>query len=35
MKPQKFQSDNFQRIEKQVIGIRLFQIFKLVNPGLT
>ncbi len=34
-KSQKFQSDNFQRIEKQVIGKRLFQIFRLVNFGLT
>ncbi len=29
-KSQKFQSDNFQRVEKQVIGKRLFQIYKLV-----
>ncbi|MDE7274048.1 MAG: hypothetical protein K2N95_13475 [Lachnospiraceae bacterium] len=34
-KSQKFQSDNFQRIEKQVIGKRLFQIYKLGNPGVT
>lgn len=34
-KSQKFQSDNFQRIEKQVIGKRVFQIFKLVKPELT
>ncbi len=34
-KSQKFQSDNFQRIEKQVIGKRLFQIFRVVNFGLT
>ncbi len=27
-KSQKFQSDSFQRIEKQVIGKRLFQIFR-------
>lgn len=31
-KSQKFRSDYFQRIEKQVIGKRLFEIFKLVNP---
>lgn len=34
-KSQKFQSDNFQRMEKQVVGKRLFQIFKLVNFRLT
>lgn len=34
-KSQKFQSDNFQRIEKQIIGKRSFQIFRLVNLGLT
>jgi len=29
-KSQKFQSDNFQRLEKQIIGKRLFQIYRLV-----
>lgn len=32
-KSQKFQSDHFQRVEKQVIGKRLFQIFKLAQLG--
>lgn len=34
-KSQKFQSDNFQRLEKQVIGKRLFQIFRSVKFGST
>ena len=29
-KSQKFQSDHFKRLEKQVIGKRLFQIFRAV-----
>ena len=30
-KSQRFQSDHFQRVEKQVIGKRLFQIFRLAQ----
>lgn len=31
-KSQKFHSDHFQRLERQVIGKRLFQIFRPVRP---
>lgn len=31
-KSQKYQSDHFRRLEKQVVGKRFFQIYRLVNP---
>lgn len=31
-KSQKFHSDHYQRLEKQVIGKRLFQIFRVIQP---